>query len=80
MNINLKYFGMIAETIGKIEEEMFVDVEQITPLEFTNILQKKYPQLQTMSFKIAINQTIVAEDSIIYEGDEIALLPPFSGG
>ena len=80
MKINLKYFGMIAETIGKIEEEMFVDVNQITKYEFTKILQKNYPQLQVMSFKIAINQTIVAEDSIIYEGDEIALLPPFSGG
>ena len=33
-----------------------------------------------MSFKIAVNQTIVAENEMINENDEIALLPPFAGG
>lgn len=80
MKLVVKYFGMIAEAIGKHEETLDVSVQQFSVLNLTELLLKKYSNLKLMSFKIAVNQTIVAENEMINESDEIALLPPFAGG
>lgn len=80
MKIDLKYFGMIAESIGKIGEIIELPVRQIKLNEFKVFLQEQYPSLELLSYKIAINQIIAEEYALINAGDEIALLPPFAGG
>ena len=42
-------------------------------------LADKYTKLQDVDFKVAQNKIIVTED-IALDGEEIALLPPYSGG
>lgn len=80
MNLQVKYFGMIAETIGKQEEKIEISSQQISVALLVELLLKKYPDLNLQSFKIAVNQSIAENDAIINENDEIALLPPFAGG
>lgn len=80
MKLRVKYFGMLAEAIGKQEELVEVTSQQISVSDLTLMLLKKYPPLNLMSFKVALNQTIVGENDMINERDEIALLPPFAGG
>ncbi len=80
MKLRVNYFGMLAEAIGKQEELVEVTSQQISVSDLTLMLLKKYPPLNLMSFKVALNQTIVGENDMIIERDEIALLPPFAGG
>lgn len=80
MTLSIKYFGMIAETIGKQEEKVEIFSQQISVALLVELLLKKYPDLNLKSFKIAVNQSIAENDTLINENDEIALLPPFAGG
>ena len=80
MKLAVKYFGMIAETIGKQEEKIEISSQQISVALLVELLLKKYTDLNLKSFKIAVNQSIAENAAIINENDEIALLPPFAGG
>ena len=80
MNLKVKYFGMLAESVGFQEDEILITTSQIAVDELKSAILMKHPTLNTMSFKVAVNQIIVDTDLIITENDEIALLPPFAGG
>ena len=68
---------MIAETINKSEEDIkFLGNLDLLTLE----LEGEYPKLKDLNYKFAVNQTLVATNITLKENDEIALLPPFSGG
>ncbi len=77
MNLNIKYFGLLAEVTDCSEEILTFSGTKVN--ELIHILFEKYPELKTKEFKIALNHQIVDSNSPISEG-EIALLPPFSGG
>ena len=75
--IRILYFGALSEITGKQEELA----------EFNGSLKnliasviKDNPGLVEKRFSIAVNQEIYNEDKLLSEGDEVALLPPFSGG
>jgi molybdopterin converting factor subunit 1 len=78
MILKLKYFGMIAEAVGKENEE--IDFAESTVEELEKVLKNKYAKLASMNFKIAVNQSIVNADFKLNDNDEVALLPPFAGG
>jgi len=77
MNINIKYFGQIAE-VTQVEHEQF-DFNNQTVSELIEALISKYPELKNKDFKVAQNQELVDIETQL-TGDEIALLPPFAGG
>lgn len=77
MQLNIKYFGLIAE-ITKCDEET-LEFTKSTISDLKNILFGKYPELKNKDFQVAQNQEIVINDTIV-SGKELALLPPFSGG
>lgn len=79
MKITLKYFGMIAEALAKQEEELAVEQSQ-TVSDLRNQLEKTYPKLKSIDYRIAVNQNLVESDHIIKQDSEVALLPPFAGG
>lgn len=43
-------------------------------------LEKEYPSLAGRTYRIAVNRKMAGDDAVVAPGDEIALLPPFSGG
>lgn len=77
MNIEIKYFGMLAELTGCTSEVIALQAEPVSALK--NILFEKYPALKTKDFRIAQNHELVSEETLL-TGQEIAVLPPFSGG
>jgi len=77
MQLNIKYFGLIAE-ITKCNEETF-EFSETTISELLELLFGKYPELETKDFQVAQNQEIVSVVTTV-SGEELALLPPFSGG
>ncbi|MGB0888312.1 MAG: MoaD/ThiS family protein [Vicingaceae bacterium] len=78
MTLKIKYFGITAEASDKEEEELLNHYSTIQELK-DNLLGK-YPKLEKMHFKIAVNQTIVEDDYNLIGNEEIALLPPYAGG
>jgi len=77
MNLNIKYFGMLAEVTQCQEEK--VQFSQGTVSELLNMLFNKYPELEAKDFQVAQNQEVVSKSSVVSDV-EIALLPPFAGG
>lgn len=74
----VKYFGVVAELTDKSEEEVELK-EKDTIQEILTTCLEKYPKLKNISFKIAHNQKIT-DSGEVKSQDEIAFLPPFSGG
>lgn len=71
------YFGVLSEIAGKSEEEMDFS-GQISELKIR--LNESYPDFRNQRFQVSLNQEIANDDQKVNEGDEIALLPPFTGG
>tara|TARA_B100000795_G_C22394701_1_gene284737 strand:- start:256 stop:492 length:237 start_codon:yes stop_codon:yes gene_type:complete len=78
MTLNIKYFGMTAEASGKEEEELLSHYSSIQELK--DDLLVKYPNLEKVNFNIAVNHTMINGNYDLIGNEEIALLPPFSGG
>jgi len=38
------------------------------------------PHLRGLPLRIAVNREIISSNTMLADGDEVALLPPFSGG
>lgn len=77
MNLNIKYFGLLVEVTQCSEETLAFS--KTTVSELLNILFEKYPNLKNKDFQVALNNEIVSKDTLI-TANELALLPPFSGG
>lgn len=75
----IKAFGITKEILGG--KEMVVEVNGTTVAELRHYLNEKYPQLIGLrSLFIAVNNSYAQEDTNLNETDEIALIPPVSGG
>ena len=77
MQLNIKYFGLIAELTQCNGETL--EFSNATIADLKEQLFDKYPELKSKEFQVAQNQEIVSNDTLI-SGEELALLPPFSGG
>ena len=82
MAITVKLFAQLKEVIGK---EVFV-VESPMKIQFNDLIQlliDNEPKLQPFlksGTRVAVNCELAGESHWIHENDEVALLPPFSGG
>lgn len=77
MEVRFKYFGMIAEQLGRAEE--MVDLpENVSDVRAYAV--SKHPFLRNMSFIVAIDQEINDTIPMGAGVSEVALFPPFAGG
>jgi molybdopterin converting factor small subunit len=79
MSTAIKYFGMIAEKVGKGDETIDFGVRNES-IDLRNFFEARYPALAGMTYQIAVNQEFIAQLDANLEVHEIALLPPFAGG
>ncbi|MGD2250836.1 MAG: molybdopterin converting factor subunit 1 [Candidatus Methanofastidiosia archaeon] len=77
MKVNIKYFALFREKTGRKEESIEGDFTSVK--ELIAYLQKKYG-INTRALMIAVNRNIVPKETVLSEGDEVALFPPVSGG
>jgi sulfur-carrier protein len=80
MQLTLKYFGLITDFTKKKDEVIFFEADSVTLLEVQSKLQETYPELKNANYSFALNQSIIQGNIALKNQDEIALLPPFSGG
>ncbi len=81
--IVIKYFASLRAIANKDEEAL--DIEKpITMDQLNDIISKSTPTmgeiLREKKVMISVNQEMASADTIIRDGDEVAFLPPFSGG
>lgn len=82
MKVKVLFFAIARELTGvnSIELELDINPEPSTESLLTSLLLL-YPSLNTIKFRFAVNKKYVSESSfLLKEGDEIACLPPISGG
>jgi molybdopterin converting factor subunit 1 len=79
--IIVKLFAISKDIIGKREITLMLPNEITLGMLRSRILEI-YPSLVSLNnqFVLAVNHKIVTEDTMINHSDEIALLPPVSGG
>jgi len=77
MTVTIKYFGLLAEITSCSEERLEFSKASVSDL--LDELFNKYPTLKDKDFQVAQNLEIVSKDAAITT-NELALLPPFSGG
>ncbi|HET7178752.1 MAG TPA: MoaD/ThiS family protein [Chryseosolibacter sp.] len=75
----IKAFGVTKEILGA--RETVVEADGGTVRELRRALVERYPTLRDVrSLMIAVNNAYAEDDLSIDESDEIALIPPVSGG
>jgi len=80
MKCKIKAFGISREIIGNNVLELEVP-EGSTIGELKQELFQKYPLFADLkSLYVAVNNEYAPEEVLLKEGDEIALIPPVSGG
>jgi molybdopterin converting factor subunit 1 len=80
MKCKVKAFGITREIIRTRELEVMLPAGA-TVAELKNHLFTGYPPLSSLtSLYIAVNAEYAPDDRMLADGDEIALIPPVSGG
>ncbi len=82
--ITVKLFGMTKSLAGNQPSLSVAMTNGQSVKHLVELLNKRHPTIGELIHKkkilVSVNQEIAHEDTKVQEGDEVALLPPFSGG
>lgn len=80
MKVNILAFGIAKDIFGSSA----IDVELINDATVFNLkylLEKQYPQLKKLAtYMVAVNNEYALDGDTVHERDEVAIIPPVSGG
>lgn len=80
MEIKLLAFGIVKE-IFNVDFLSLSLSERSTVAVLRNTLERRFPPIKKLaSYMIAVNNEYAGEDVILKSQDEIAIIPPVSGG
>ena len=82
MKVSVLLFASVREAINesKLEIELPSPISNLS--QFRSFFIELYPTLAKLEFRLAVNKTyaINEDEACLKDGDEIALIPPISGG
>ncbi len=81
MNITILFLGPARDLAGMERTSEHIP-ERSTVNSLRRLVSSKFPKFGTglRSIRVAVNRSFVSEDHELGEGDEVALIPPVSGG
>lgn len=80
LSVRIKLFAISRELVGKDEVTVKL-AKQITVGDLRKMILQMYPALSTrVHFMIAVNHRVADDSMTISQTDEVAILPPVSGG
>jgi sulfur-carrier protein len=81
MEINVLAFGVVREFFQNDLVTMELP-EHSTLLDLKLLMEEKYPALKKLgSYMIAVNKEYIRDETLeVFSSDEIAIIPPVSGG
>ena len=84
MIVRVRFFSLIADELGRREAVLSLSGRRITVQDLVDHLKRLFPRLQDLErmtdIIVLVNGEAVGKDYRIREGDEVALIPPASGG
>ncbi len=78
-SVKVKLFASSRELVGESEVKVSL-ADQTTVGNLRKKIVEMYPALSKITFVIAVNHKVVDDSIIINHSDEVAILPPVSGG
>ena len=80
-SLSIKLFAPLRQAMNSDEIKIGIDNE-ITVLQMKEIIFKTFPNLKksNIPFFVAVNHKYVTDSDVITTNDEVALIPPVSGG
>lgn len=81
MRVTVRLFGSVREVTGA--KELPVELDAGAPVSaLTALLAREHPVFDEMAgrLRVSVNQDLVVGDPALADGDEVAYLPPVSGG
>jgi molybdopterin synthase catalytic subunit len=82
LQIRVLYFAVARERAGVSNEALDLPTKTTVGAMRERIC-KKHPTMSLLAVdavRIAVNQEFVGDDFVLHDGDEVALIPPVSGG
>jgi molybdopterin converting factor small subunit len=80
MKLNILAFGIAKDIFGASTISMELP-DNATALDLKVVLEQVHPQLKSLaSYLLAVNNEYASDNLIIDACDEIAIIPPVSGG
>ena len=79
MNVNIHFFGMIAEAINS-SFLLIENYEGTTLGDLKKDLLAIFPQLERYNFQMALDKKLASPQTQLKPVSEVAILPPFAGG
>ena len=80
MKLNVLAFGIAKDIFGASAVEVEV-ADEATVANLKSTLEAQYPRLkQLTSYMVAVNNEYAGADDALQHRDEIAIIPPVSGG
>lgn len=80
MKLDILLFGITRDIVGQSKLTYEVPTESNVSV-LLERLKQSYPALQKLTtVMVAVNNEYSKKDQILHESDEIALIPPVSGG
>jgi len=77
ITLHLLTFGPLSELI---DAQDLCYAQELNSDSLKTLLESQYPALQGKRYVMSVNKKIIHQTISLQDGDEVALLPPFSGG
>jgi len=80
-SLSIKLFASLRQAMNSNEIKINIDNE-IMVSQMKKIVFETFPKLKKLNipFLVAVNHELAKDSSLIKAGDEVALIPPVSGG
>ena len=81
MTVVVKFFALSRQVTGKREVAIRLPKEATAAL-LMEALRKRFPKLKALSssLKLAVNWDYADPETVLRDGDEVAIIPPVAGG
>ncbi|MGB0424866.1 MAG: MoaD/ThiS family protein [Flavobacteriales bacterium] len=80
MKLTIRAFGIAKDIVGASKIDLEMD-SKCSSSDLQTHLLEVYPDFKGLSaIKLAVNETYAQGDEILQEGDQLAIIPPVSGG
>lgn len=81
MELRVKFFALARDRAGLSETTMVVE-DRATVDAVATVISGRFPALRDLLPRVAfaVNQTYVDRSHVLNDGDELAVIPPVSGG
>jgi molybdopterin converting factor small subunit len=77
MKVTMHTFGAVKDYLDDREWDI---EEGMTIRDLRHQILEQYPELRNQFFRMAIGSRMAEDDMLLTDGDDISLMPPFSGG